>query len=81
MNPETNKFESLSIKPESDFQNGLDIRKTSLARPNGDPIPKHWSIFQLDENVVVKDYTFKVAYIGETAILLEPVSPVILENK
>jgi hypothetical protein len=49
-----------------------------LLRPNGDPVPKHWSTFTLGELVVIKDYTFKVAYIGETAITFEPVGPTLL---
>ena len=44
----------------------------SLLRPNGEPVPQHWTQFQVGECVVIKNYTFKVAYIGETAILFEP---------
>lgn len=47
----------------------------TLLRPDGTPVPKHWSIFRVGENVVIKDYTFKVAYIGEGNILFEPVGP------
>lgn len=46
MNPETNKFEPLL---ESFDQ---------LLRPDGTPVPKHWSVFTAGEHVVVKDYTF-----------------------
>jgi hypothetical protein len=46
---------------------------TTLLRPNGEPVPQHWTQFQIGECVVIKNYTFKVAYIGETAILFEPV--------
>lgn len=52
-----------------------------LLRPNGSPVPKTWSIFQVGEHVVIKDYTFKVAYISETNILFEPVGPVVLGEK
>ena len=49
-----------------------------LLRPDGSPVPKHWSKFAVGEDVVIKDYTFRVAYIGETSILFEPVGlPVI----
>ena len=44
-----------------------------LVRPNGEPVPEHWTTFQLGELVVIKSYTFRVAYIGETSILFEPV--------
>jgi len=44
-----------------------------LLRPNGEPVPQHWTQFQIGECVVIKNYTFKVAYIGETEILFEPV--------
>ena len=68
MNPETNKFEQLS--------EGL----SGLLRPNGKPVPQHWTQFQMGELVVIKNYTFKVAYIGESALLFEPVGPLILEH-
>jgi len=44
-----------------------------LLRPDGTPVPKHWAIFTQDELVEIKGYTFRVKYIGETAILFEPV--------
>ena len=47
----------------------------TLIRPDGTPVPKHWSVFRVGENVVIKEYTFKVAYIGENNILFEPVGP------
>jgi hypothetical protein len=47
----------------------------TLLRPDGTPVPKHWSVFRVGENVVIKEYTFKVAYIGESNILFEPVGP------
>ena len=53
---------------------------TKVIRPNGKPVPDHWVTFQLGEEVVIKDYTFKVAYIGETAILFEPVGPTVIGN-
>lgn len=47
---------------------------TTLMRPNGEPVPEHWTQFKVGECVVIKGYTFKVAYLGETAILFEPIS-------
>jgi hypothetical protein len=55
--------------------------KTRLVRPDGTPVPEHWSTFKVGENVVIKNYTFKVAYIGETSILFEPVGPVMIGDK
>ena len=49
-----------------------------LVRPNGTPIPKHLSILQVDEKIVIKDYTFKVAYMNDTTLVLEPVGPIII---
>lgn len=80
MNPETNKFEALE-ENEEQFKNKLKLLDDNmnkfhpnLIRPDGLPVPKHWSIFKVGELVVIKDYTFRVAYIGENNILFEPVS-------
>ena len=82
MNPDTNRFEMLSedetIKRNTEFEKILGI----LVRPNGKPVPKHWSIFKVGEDVTVKDYTFKVVYLNESTIILEPVGlPVIGASK
>ncbi len=71
MNPDTNKFEKL--------EKGL-FGDANLTRPDGSPVPKDWSIFTVGEEVTIKDYTFKVAYIGESVILFEPVGPRVLDN-
>jgi len=75
MNPETCNFEHLT--PE-DRQLERQLEKTyeeqtKLLRPNGEPVPSHWAVFVVGETVVVKDQTFKVAYINEGAMLLEPI--------
>ena len=49
------------------------VMQQTLLRPNGEPVPQHWTQFQIGQLVVIQNYTFKVAYIGETAILFEPV--------
>ncbi len=67
MNPQTNRFEELQQLV--DEANG----KTRLVRPNGDPFPQHWATFRIGEEVVIKGYTFKVAYFSESNIVLEPV--------
>ena len=51
-------------------------REELLLRLDGSPVPGHWSTFQVDENYVINNYTFKCKYIGETSILFEPVGPI-----
>lgn len=87
MNPDTNRFEELHPDPriekltdaeEEDLKTQLSQLHGSLLRPDGSPVPKHWTVFRVGEEVAIKDYTFRVAYIGETVILFEPVGvPVI----
>lgn len=77
MNPETNRFEKL--EEPNELQKQLLDRMTcscppgALLRPNGEPVPAHWSVFTVGEEIVIKGHTFKVAYIGECNILFEPV--------
>jgi hypothetical protein len=73
MNPDTNKFEALT----EELSKKVDSLKLpgQLLRPNGEPVPQHWTQFQMDELVVIKNYTFRVKYIGESAILFEPIGP------
>jgi len=81
MNPETNRFEPLKPEVIEAFEKRLeDLGKARLLRPNGEPVPSHWTQFHLDELVVIKGYTFKVKYIGESAILFEPVGPVLVSG-
>ena len=75
MNPDTNRFEALRVELESKID-----QCSGLFRPDGSKVPAHWTTFTLDERVVIKNYTFRVAYIGETAILFEPVGPVIVDG-
>jgi len=70
MEPLTNTTEEL--------RNLIESRRDGLVRPDGSPVPKHWSIFRVGERVVINDYTFEIKYLGETAILLEPVGPVVV---
>ena len=91
MNPDTNRMEQLGVDEDrlrellaagkqKELKGELQslIERAALVRPDGTPVPKHWSIFKLGENVVVNNYTFKIAYIGETSILLEPVAPAVV---
>ncbi len=70
MNPETNQFEALLELPAPEG--------SRLLRPNGEPVPAHWTVLTVGENVVVKGYTFKVAYINETTLVLEPLSTAVI---
>lgn len=85
MNPETNKFEQLIDQfqePEntttSELLNHIEQQQLSLLRLNGEPVPQHWTQFKIGEIVTIKNYSFRVAYIGETAILFEPVGPIVV---
>lgn len=97
VNPDTNRFESLSGAPDSivdalnQEQNSLRkkafeqfaelVEEKRILRPDGTPVPKHWATFCVGEQIVIKNYTFKVGYIGESTLLLEPVGPVMLERE
>jgi hypothetical protein len=86
MNPDTNKFEPLILKEKSAAAFEVELHKhlectapeTLLVRPNGSPVPDHWSIFEVGKNYEINGYTFKCAYIGETSILFEPVGPILI---
>lgn len=86
MNPETNRFEALHEADPGETATHRQNREVlermlkgaKLVRPDGNPVPAHWTVFTVGEQVVIKDYTFKVAYVGETAILFEPVGPVVI---
>lgn len=78
MNPDTNRFEPVGfIKDDVEKKlAAIEARYNSqLLRSDGTPVPRTWTVFSVGELVEIKGYTFKVAYIGETAILFEPVSP------
>jgi hypothetical protein len=91
MNPETNQFEilrNLSDDERKEQAKALETLKEvfgefhpNLLRPNGEPVPKTWTIFKVGEEVMIKGYTFKVAYIGEKVILFEPVGPVVIKTE
>lgn len=87
MNPETNRFEHLHEATEGESTEHRRNREAlqrmltnggKLLRPDGSPVPAHWPVFSVGEHVVIKDYTFKVAYIGEGSILCEPVGPLLV---
>lgn len=91
MNPDTNRLEPLHAAEgetvahrqnreamDRMLKGARGATPSQLLRPDGSPVPAHWSVFTVGEQVVIKDYTFKVAYVGETAILFEPVGPVVV---
>jgi len=87
MNPNTNRFEQLNEDPgpsiehlKQQLKNLSPSDKGALLRPDGSPVPAHWSIYSIGELVMVKNYTFRVAYIGEQTLLLEPVAPVLVNK-
>ena len=83
MNPETNHFEPLTAAS-ADLENKLRQQlgdTTRLLRPDGSPVPDHWTQFHDNEHVVIKGYTFKVRAVGETYILFEPVGPTLISGE
>ena len=85
MNPETNQFEQL--EPLKAFDAAVskhlatrvaDELRSTLVRPNGEPVPAHWTVLTTGQHVMVEGYTFSVAHIGESHLLLEPVGPMIV---
>ena len=55
-----------------------EIPLTELVRPDGSAVPQNWSIFTVGEHLVLKDYTYRVVYLNEVSITLEPVGPVVV---
>jgi len=90
LNPDTNRFEPLTedlkameervaqMEKDGYIDKLHSVLERQLLRPDGTPVPKHWSVFVVGEHVVIKNYTFKVAYIGESNILFEPVGPIVV---
>lgn len=87
MNPDTNKLEPLTAatpemaKQLEALEEQAKALQGELVRPNGEPVPKHWSVFRQDEKIVVKGYTFKVAYLNDSCVVLEPVGPYLVGAK
>ncbi len=87
VNPDTNRIEPL-IEADDETSERLaalnrELRDyhVDILRLDGSPVPKHWTILKQGELIDIKGYTFKIVYIGETSILLEPVSPVIVTQE
>jgi len=85
MNPETNRFEQLRESTEEEtaeinkrmvesLKNLAKVASGSfLLRPDGSPVPGHWPILSVGTKVEIEGYTFRVGYIGESVVLLEPI--------
>lgn len=61
----------------------MDLRPGAMAlsqlvRPNGEPVPGHWSTYKTGEEVVIKGYRWVIAHLGEKHLLLEPIGPVLV---
>lgn len=86
MNPDTNRFEPLHTGETEAQQLArlkrefLGLQEPVLLRPDGSPVPDTWIQFQVGEHVEIKGYTFRVGWVGETAILFEPVGPIVIEG-
>ena len=78
MNPEINEATRVATRVADRLAQQLEAKEPRLLRPDGSEVPEHWSVFQVGERVVIKNYTFKVAYIGEGTLLLEPAGPVLV---
>ena len=82
MNPDTNELEMLQALEEMyELENDKPIFPDQLVRPNGEPVPEHWSRYTVGEEVELKGYRFRIGHISKGAILLEPVGPVLIGDK
>jgi hypothetical protein len=82
MDPNSNRFKEIYNQDDTkDCENQLSsihkeidkLNRSQLVTKDGDPIPDHWIIFQVDKVYEINGYSFKCKYIGETSILFEPV--------
>jgi hypothetical protein len=90
MNPDNNTMEPLKEiadmfkdRADADYKEAMlagrpETPIAGLVRPNGEPVPEHWSTYSTGEEVIVKSYRWRVAHIGEKHLLLEPVGPVLV---
>jgi len=52
-----------------------------IFKPNGKPVPAHWAAFQPNEMLTIKNHSFKVAYIGNDCMVLEPLGVIEISSK
>jgi len=79
LNPESNRIEPC-VSMEQNERLTDELAKlggfySHLVKVDGTPVPKTWTTFTIGELVEIKGSTFRVAYIGETSLLFEPVKP------
>lgn len=79
MNPETGRLEALQQRHEDQLAEVAKrlqgVHRSDLVRPDGSAVPAHWAIFTAGDLVTVKRHTFKVVYMNEFTLILEPVKP------
>lgn len=77
INPENNRIEPCVETDEALAKKLADLSGVyaNIVKANGEPVPKHWTTLTVGELVVVKDYTFRVSYMNDASVTLEPVSP------
>ena len=51
----------------------LGVEGPLVFRADGDPVPPHRALFNVGENVVVGNCTFRIGYINDATMVLEPV--------
>jgi hypothetical protein len=70
------EFIKMALQKGEQLQKGAsltsELDRATLVRPDGSPVPDHWPIFKVGEEVTIKGYVFRVGYIGESTLLLEP---------
>lgn len=79
MNPDTNKMEELALAQViAQAEPAGGFVPVQLVRPDGSPVPEHWSKYKVGEEVAVNGYRWAVAHLGEKHMLLEPLGPVLV---
>lgn len=84
MNPDTNRMEPVYAATDEHAESlltALEKTKGQLYRADGSTVPEHWSVFTIGEVITANGYMFRVAYMGETSLLLEPVGPAVTERE
>jgi hypothetical protein len=89
MHPKTNRVKPQVLKENVEkTEHGIEIKCArlllglagKLSRPNGVPVLFTWGLFQEGKTIVVEDYTFKIAHIGGTYLVLEPIGSALIEG-
>lgn len=83
MNPEICRFEPLHTRDTGTALERLQQMETAgarggLLRPDGSPVPEHWTILTVGERVEVRGISFEVRDISTDRLILEPVGPALI---